>query len=203
VTVLSDDQVRLNILRELLQEAKENPGSLGMDRTELKDKLNVPEKQMDFNMLYLEEKRLVKLIGYMGVIWSNAKITAFGIDVITHKEQFASQFPFLKISIQQINAPVQGNVIQAVDSTIIFNQQVSNAFREAYNKVDAKTDIPTEKKQEIKDELKVLEEELLKEEKDAGRIQKAWDLLRRNANWLAPILTTVVLEGIKIALGIS
>jgi hypothetical protein len=87
-----------------------------------------------------------------------------------------------------------------LDPTIIFNQHVSNAFREAYNQVVAKY-IPTQKKQEIKDNLKDLEDELLKEEKDLGRIQKKYDSLRRNANWLAPTLATVVLEEIKIILG--
>jgi hypothetical protein len=41
----------------------------------------------------------------------------------------------------------------------------------------------------------------LKEEKDLNRIQKKYDSLRRNANWLAPTLATVVLEEIKIILG--
>ncbi len=92
---LSDDQVRYEILRVLHGEAREKPISVGLSRNEMQEILKVSARQMDFNMLYLEEKGLVKLLKYLGSPWGFAKINAFGADVFEHKERYAGQFPFI------------------------------------------------------------------------------------------------------------
>ena len=53
----------------------------------MKEILKVPEKRVDFNIFYLGEKRLIKLMLAGGEPWMCAKITALGIDVIEHQRQ--------------------------------------------------------------------------------------------------------------------
>ena len=197
----SDDQIRYAILEVLHKAARDNPTSFGLDRDKMQEILKIPENRIEFNMPYLEEKGLVKRSGFMGPPYWFATITAFGMDVVEHKELYASQLPFIQVTIQQIQGNIQGNIIQAVNSHINFSQQVTDAFKKAYSTVETKTNVSLEQKEEIKKNLKILDEELQNTKKDAGKIQKAWDWLQRNANWLIPTLTQVVSDGIKIAFG--
>ena len=152
-------------------------------------------------MLYLEEKGLIRLHKAIGYLWYSAEITAFGVDVIEDKERFGQRFPFIQTTIQQIQGDVYGNVVQAVQSEVSFSGKVTSAFKSARTVTDTKKDLPGDLKKEINRHLDLLEEELKKKEPDVGKIQKAWKWLKRNANWLVPILTQIVLEGIKQALG--
>ncbi len=53
----------------------------------------------------------------------------------------------------------------------------------------------------VKKRLEILEQELKSNKPDAGKIQNHWKWLRRNASWVVPMITEVVIEGMKIALG--
>ena len=100
----------------------------------------------------------------------------------------------------QIQGDVNAPIIQATDSQVNFSQQVNDAFKQAYRMVENKIDVQPEQKEDIKKNLKVLEEELQNKEADLGRIQKAWTWIKRNADWLVPTLTQVISDGIQIAL---
>ena len=85
-------RIRDQILDLLYAYEKDNPGTLGMDRIEILKQLNIrspkniEENIMDFNMLYLADKHLVKLEKVADdTPWRTAKITAYGID---HVEKF-------------------------------------------------------------------------------------------------------------------
>ena len=166
----------------------------------MKEILQIPEKQMDFNMFYLKEKRLVSLFEVIES-WIYARITAFGIDVIERKEKYLEEFPFIQTAIQEIHGDVYGTVVQAVESQVSFNQQVDTVFQQARKITETRTDIKASLREEVKKHLNLLEEELKRKEPDAGKIQTLWKWLKRNANWVVPTLTQVVLEGLKIALG--
>jgi len=49
--------------------------------------------------------------------------------------------------------------------------------------------------------LDSLQQELMKEEPDVGRVQRLWKWLKRNADWVVPTLTEVVIEGLRRAVG--
>jgi hypothetical protein len=197
----SDDEIRHAILELLLRAAKDNPTVVGMNKQQVYENLQIPEERIEFNMDYLEQKGLVVRSGFMGPPYWFVKITAFGIDVVEQKEKFAAEFPFIQVTIQHIGGNVYGPAVQAVNSQVIFNQQVTDAFKRAYDLVESKTDATVAQKDEIKKNLKALEEELETKEADAGKIQKAWKWIQRNANWLVPTLSQVVIEGMKMALG--
>jgi hypothetical protein len=133
----------------------------------------------------------------MGSLWELGRITAFGIDVIENKENYKQQFPFVTFQVQEIYGDVHGNVVQAKDSRITI-QQVESVFQKAYSLTESKAGISPEMKKEILSNLASLEEEMKKEEPDAGKIQKTWNWLKRNANWVVPVLAQMVLEVVKL-----
>jgi len=203
MSLFTDDQVRYLILNFLYQQEREKPDTFtDRDRDTMQRLLKLPENQMDFNMKYLDQKGLVRLELAGGAPWWCANITAFGIDVLEHKETFKHQFSFTN-AIIHVQGNNYGNIAQATNNSIInIGQQVSDAFNKAYALIDGKTDVTVEQKTEIEKQTKILEEELRKNEPDAGTIQHSWKWLRENANWIVPTLSQVVIEGIKIACGI-
>ena len=83
---------------------------------------------------------------------------------------------------------------------VSFHEQVSNAFKQASDQVLGAKISPGEKGK-IEKQLKSLEKELLKTKKaDLGVIQKDWEWLKKNADWISRGLASVVLEGIRVAL---
>jgi len=193
----SNDEIRISILQHLYAFYYRDPRLIGISRAEMLRLLNTQENLMDSNMLYLEQKGLVKLLKVMGSLWEVAGITAFGIDVIENKEMYKQQFPFITVQVQEIYGNVHGNVVQAKDSEVII-QQIDNVFQKACSMTESRTDISPELKKEILSSLASLEEEMKKKEPDAGKIQKTWNWLKRNANWVAPVLTQIVSEVVKL-----
>lgn len=194
---ISDDQIRHQILEILRNSARKNPTNAGVSREEMKEMLQISEQIMDFNVFYLEEKGLARLLTVMGTPWISATITAFGTDVIEQKSRYADEFPFIQTNIQQVFGDVSGQITQVAGARVNFTQTVTDSFKTAHDIVESRTDITHELREEIKENLKSLEEELKKKEADAGKVQKLWNWLKRNANWIVPTLVTVVLEGVK------
>ena len=181
------------MLQVLYDEYYENPVNLGIDRKKMLELLQIPEKVMDANMLYLENKGLVRLHKTIGSPWTHAKITAFGIDVIENKEKYKEKFPF--VQIQEIYGDVYGNVIQAKDSQII--KQIDSVFRRARDLTRIKKDIPLDLRKKTEEKLTFLEKELKKEEPDIGKVHGLWNWLKNNASWVIPIIKDVVVESLE------
>lgn len=202
MSAATNDQLRYRMLEILYKFAQKNTGSLGLDRGSMRGLLQVPDNVMDFNISYLEEKRLIRLFLAGGEPWMSAEITAYGVDVIEHQDSFKTQLPFIQTNIQNIQGNVNAPVIQAVGgSQVTFDQQVINAFSLANTIVEDKTGLSGEQKEEIKNYLRQLQEELGSKEPDVGKIQRLWNWLKQNANWIVPTLATVVLEETKKAMG--
>jgi len=197
-----NDEIRHRILEILHKAAQENPEAVGVDRKRMLELLQTTKEKMDFNMLYLEEKDLVELHKVYGSLWEVANITAFGTDVVENKTKYGGQFPFVQTTIQEIHGNVYGPAVQAVQSNVNINQQISDVFKKAQDMVDSRTGLSEALKNEIRENLKLLEGELKNRKPDAGKIQRTWEWLKNNANWIVPTLTQVVLEGTKIALGL-
>lgn len=200
---LSNDEIRLAILKLLHDEDQEDAFS-SIDKKKIMETLQISDKQADFNIRHLSNKKLVKLFWAKFSFEWRAKITIEGIDVVEHKEKYSDQFPFMQVTVQTQN--IQGNaygVTQAADNAqVSFSQQINDTFQRAYVQVE-KANIPTEQKEEINKNLKDLEKELQKgKEMDTNTIKKAIERLKQNANWVVSLLAQVVTEGLKIACGI-
>jgi len=196
---VSDNQVLLDILELLHKNISDDPASPGVDRAITQATLQILPKEMDDNMSYLAERNLVALAGTASGKWTFAKITTDGIDFIDNKERYEGKFPFSQAS-SQIQEEGQEKVFQTVQPQASFPEQISNAFKQASDQVlGAK--ISSGEKEKIEKQLKSLEKELLKTKKaDLGVIQKDWEWLKKNADWVIPALASVVLEGIRVAL---
>lgn len=190
-----NEVIRLKILDYLYKNQIEKPGFIGVDRDTLLSYLGEPENLVDFNILYLEEKELLELYKVIGSLWKNARLTAFGTDVIENKDKYSDEFPFLQITVQEIHGDVYGDATQAVESQIQITK-VESSFNKARELIQQKN-IPKEKKDEINEHLTTLEEEIEKEDPDAGVIQQSWQWIKRNASWVVPILSSIILETTK------
>jgi hypothetical protein len=200
---LTNNEIRRYLLEILYNFAQKDTKAHfpAVSREQIQEILKISEAELNFNMVYLDQKGLVKLHRGASPDWYSAQITVFGIDVLQNKDKYSEQFPFIQTTIQQIYGDVYGTVAQAVESQVNFDQQVTSAFKQARDMTKAKEDIPPKLMEEIEKNLDLLEEELKSKEPDAGKIQKLWKWLKRNANWVVPTVTQVVLEGMKVALG--
>ena len=192
----SDDEIRLRMLTLLYFRAKEHPRDFGMGRQHMIDSLQIEENIMDFNMLYLEQKRLVEkrpveLERVHGSAWYIATITADGIDVIEHKDRYRDQFPFVQATIVQGN--IYGPVTQVMGSNVKI-QQINETFEKARQITNIRDELSNAEKQEIIQKLNSLEEELRKENPDASKTQEFLNWLKKNASWLFPTLSQIALE---------
>jgi hypothetical protein len=197
-----DNQVRHDILELLYKRFRDDENSSGVDRAIIQANLGLTEKQMDTNMLYLEEKALVAFSITKGSQWTIAKITADGIAVLQNKERYADKLPSTQAITNQIPKDNQ-NAIHPVQPELSFTEQLAEAFDKANHQVFAKN-ISSSKKGKIEKQLRELERELRKVEKaDLGKIQQSWEWLKKNAGWVNPTIAQVVLEGVKTALEIT
>jgi len=155
----TNDWVRYRILEILYGKATQET-DWGVTREELRKALLLEDKLIDFNVGYLHQVKLAQILLITRRAWEKIQITGKGIDVIEHKPQFSDEYPFLKTQIVQVHGDVNAPIIQATDSQVNFSQQVNDAFKRAYSMVEGKNDIQPEQKEEIKKNLKDLQEEL-------------------------------------------
>ena len=221
---LTNDQIRKAVLEALYEDENKNPEKMGLGSISLKKELKLSDAQMNACISYLTQKGLITVhenwlptketdehtvgverIGYL------LKITALGVDVVERKDQFAKEFPFMHVTIENISGTLQnigGNVygnitsVQGDGNIVSISQQIAGAFQQAYDKVKD-SDLPSQQKESINTQLKDLEQELHKEDKaNVGKIQKISKWLKDNANWIVPILSDVIKKGLEKACGI-
>jgi hypothetical protein len=198
---LTNDQIRISILELLHKDAQEDPSGMGVDNRDIAKALLISENIADFNLQYLKQKGLLDFNGVnFDCYW--AKITAFGCDVVEHKNKFANQFPFVEVTIQNQN--IQGNaygVIQASgNAQATINQQ--QAFQQAYSKIE-NSDLKREQKDFLQMQVKELEQELQKgANADVNILKTVWTKIKENASWVIPMLAQTVTEGVKVACGV-
>jgi hypothetical protein len=102
------DEIRHSILTVLYKNAETAPNNPEISRKQLLDALKIADSLIDFNISYLEQERLLKITRKSNDIWLFVKIISSGVNIIEHKEQNKSRYPFLSASIlpMQIEAKV-------------------------------------------------------------------------------------------------
>ena len=163
MSALTNDQIRLAILELLHEAAEKEPRGIGLSNHDLAMRLQIPLNKVDLKNRYLQEKRLI----HFHAVTSDGNwesISANGMDVVEHKKNYASQYPFVNVTIQQVNGNNYGAMAQTVNSTVTnFSQQVTDSFSRAKGQVEARTELSSEAKQEVLEHLKQLEVEVGKE----------------------------------------
>jgi hypothetical protein len=112
--VPSHDQVRITILTLLYKKAEKNPKDSSVGKNEINEVLNVGKNIIDFNLIYLEQEKLIESV----LLFDNSqrteprRITSSGINVIEHKDENKNRLPFLtaKIPIQIQNKVALVNI---------------------------------------------------------------------------------------------
>ncbi len=94
---VTEYQIRYLIMKALYETAGDEEASpWGVDRSSMLKILQVSERDMDANMMFLERRGLVRLTQASNVLWFRAKITSFGIKVFENKKRYEEEFPFVK-----------------------------------------------------------------------------------------------------------
>jgi hypothetical protein len=172
------DEIQKHVLEFLVEETAKNPSGYGVHRSIMQKAIDMSDKDMDFIMAFLEQRGLVKLIEAPNYSWLWAKVMPAG-----------------KRVIQESNL--------SKESKSNLSQKIADNFQLAYDLTNEKKRTSKKRKRMIIDNLNRLEEELAKEDIDAGKIQIIWNWLRKNASWILPALSDTVLEGMKHALSLD
>lgn len=197
---LSNDEIRYKILEILYKVASKSGSNWQVLRSYLIGHLKINENLVDFNVFYLADRDLARIMKYRGGNWEIVVITGKGIDVYEHKVDFVSQYPFIKIAVQKIDGTVYGGAVQGIDSQIDLNQKITDSFRMAYDLVEIERNIADEQKTEIRRSLGELEEEIKSKKPDRDKVRRLWDWIKENANWVIPTLREII-EDILEAMG--
>lgn len=187
--ILDNKEIRRKILEYVYQKDEDRPRYMA-NRKELIDYLNIDERKVDNNVLYLEEKGYLKLLKTMGSLFFSAQITSYGKDLVEDPEQFNAEFP---ISITQ--NIVSNSVGTVIGDGNIQNVNIVDSFKTLYEEIEKKN---PEKKEEITKAVKTIEDELKKDKSDKTIIQKSINFLKQNAAWIVP----EAIKLIKSAFGI-
>ena len=195
-----NDKIRRSILEIFYESALKNPTSCAVTREMLKTRLLISDNLIDMNVMYLHGKKLVRICKWKThELWEAAVLDIKGVDVVEHKEQYANEFPFMQLNLQNINGIVFGNAIQAVNSQVAFDQKIVDAFKQIYVSLDSNSSLTQEGKDQTRSHLKTIEEELLSKG-SLDKIRKSLNWLKQNASWVVPTVTQVIIEGLKALL---
>lgn len=191
---MDNQKVRSVILRKLYEHNNTNPNFPYYYLEEF-TKLGISKEQISVNIRYLEEKGLVKKVLWDATIPTAAIISAKGMDAVENPETFGDQFPFISKNIQIITGDVKNSVIAQTSGDQIID--ISESFNQVYKQIDKEERIDPSVKNELKKDVKELEEHLKNVEKiDLGWLKRK--LLKiSKTGWNSPILQNLILEVIK------
>lgn len=197
---LTDNDIRLSILKLLNGRLNSYPRSPALNYDDLERDLNASLDEIKDNCYYLEVRKFINSVysGNQGIIFT---ITDEWINFLERSKQVKQNQSQQVVSV---NAPNYGNiaVTQGNNNVIAFNQQITDAFKQAYDKI-TDSELPAQEKEAINNQLNDLKQAFHKEDKaDVGKIQKISKWLKDNANWITPILANVIKKGIEIACGL-
>lgn len=119
---MMNTEIRREILRMLYERFKEHPYNR-MTSNELKEILNISLKELQFNVIYLEEKGLLELQKPLeGSLFVGARITPKGIDLVEDEFQLDILFP-----AQPTETPIPAEVFDELQH-LIDATSMSNDF---------------------------------------------------------------------------
>ncbi len=181
-----DGVVRGLILREAYSKYQEDPFDY-IDKTKIKEKTGIViEKIIDRNIKYLEEKGLVKSSGLPGGN-SLAQITAYGIDVISNKDNLAKFRDTFSIDFGQII--IEGDVNAPI--IIGHNINVTDSFNQLRSIAENKKDVSEEERNEIINKIEELEIAISQESIHKPTIKKLKDFFSKYSD-LIPLVTAAI-----------
>ena len=182
---MNENQIRREILKILYDDERKSSVSF-LDSKTLERNLNIDENDLRFNVNYLENKGYLKKEGFLGGDFI-ANISHKGIDLIENNEEFNTKFPL--VNITNVNnsrgVSVNSNNVQ-IDVNDSIN--ITDSFNKLYKQIDPSNDNANE----IKENLKLIENELTKEAINQSTISNSVNWLKINAYWTIPMITQII-----------
>ena len=125
---------------------------------EFKEILNIGLKELQFNIIYLEEKGYVELSKPLeGSVFVGARITTRGVDLVEDEYEFNVFFP---------------------EESIAIPDEIFDELENLINETNGRTEISNESKELIIEELKYVLDELKKKEPCYTEIKQKVDRLK-------------------------
>jgi len=180
---MDNQEIRRKILELLYEHALENSTEMSDDL--LNQELDIEFNKLNFNIDYLEKEGYISVQRFLGEDYL-VEIESKGINLVETPEKFDSLFPIVNITqIYNSKGVVVGsdNVEINLDESI----NVKDSFNEIYQEI-----MKHENSDEITENIKVIENELNKNEIDKSNIKNSIHWLRRNAAWTIPSLVQIL-----------
>lgn len=154
---------------------------------------NLTENELAGHVRYLHDKHLLECICSKGLQEYGkpiyCKITAHGIDAIEHPEQFVPEVPFLKL-INIYGNVTNSHILQAE------NIKIENGFNHVYEAIK-ESNLDTESKKELADNVKELELEGKKEEPSLNRVKDLLGKVKKISTPIYKLLEPILQEYIR------
>ena len=187
------------MLRKFYADGQEKPGV--NSRFSEFITMGFTEKQINFNAKYLHDKGLLEVLWTLNDLMPlSAQITVHGIDVVGDPESTGKQYSFVQNNIQIIKGDISHSLVaqSAKEQTI----NISESFNGIYNQIDESENIDSPTKNELKTEIKEIEDHLTGKKIDLNWIKEKLVRIKDKGHWFSPILQSLIMEAIKERLGL-
>ncbi len=151
-------EIRRRILEMLYEKFTEHP-YYRITPKEFKNKLKINIRELNFNVIYLEEKGLIELQKPLeGTLFVGARITTKGVDLVEDEYRFNMMFPLAS------TRSVSENILAKF-----------NLLREG---IETDKNLSPELREIIVEEVRSIEDELKKAEPSYGVVKKMLDKIK-------------------------
>ena len=162
VYVMTNAEIRRTILLLLYDTFKDHPYGR-ITPKELREKLNIGIKEVQFNSIYLEEKGLIELQKPLeGNLFVGARITPKGIDIVEDEYQLDILFP-------------------ASDTATEIPTSVFDNLTTLINGINDSDKLNEEEREMITDEIKDVHAALMQSEPSYTQVKKSIDRLKQRS----------------------
>ena len=159
--------MQMQILKLLNEFNKENP-EYYMTRGYLEDNLQIDNKKLEKKVLDLYKEKYLDIGKSIGTTFNSVKITDKGINLVENA--------------------VQNN--QDVAASENANALITESFYQIYQKIES---MNLNNKDEIRQKVNLIEEELKKDTISKSKIKESTDWLKKEANWTILPLAQIII----------
>jgi hypothetical protein len=164
-------QIQRRLLEALNEFNVENP-EYYIERGHLANKLQIDDKTLEKTVLDLHKEKYVDMGKAIGITFDSVKITDKGINLIENHE----------FNIQDGQSVVISENV---------NRDIENSFNEIYNAIES---LNLENKNEIRQKVNIIHEELKKDRISRSKIKSSVEWLKINASWTIFPLAQIILK---------
>ena len=169
------------------------------------ERTSLDSKTINSALYYLRDKEYVEITSetsHSGDDVLLARITAFGRDIVEDEEKLEKEFPLVSVTIDQSKTQNIGETYSSAislegDATLSQHMSIQALFTNVYQKIDQKKKDEPELNNQLKKEVKEVEDAINSGNVTLGVIkERLWAIIKK-ASWLKDILLPIAIEAIK------